>query len=357
MLDGIRILDLSRLLPGPASTWFLASQGAKVDRIEPKKGDLTRHIPPKVSGEGAYFAATSWGKRSMCIDFYHERANSLIHRLLPNYDVLVEGFRPGVMEAMQLDPNELQKRYPKLIIARLSGYGQTGSYARRAGHDINYIAEIGILSAMRRDEHGHSLPSVQIADMACALQAAFQISSALYARSQSGTGCILDVSLTASALSMFAPMLTGLMAEGRSAKAGGEWLTGGWACYGSYLCGDGKYIAVGAVEAKFQSKIYERAGGSSRADLAKMFVTKPQAYWVEVFNDACVSAVHEGKDIWSSPWITEQGYISGDQIRAASGRFLEEPPSLGADNEAILRDAGCDDCELATWLESGVLHQ
>ena len=192
MFEDVRILDISRLLPGPAATWYLAGMGARVDRVETTKGDLTRHLPPYLNQTGAYFAATSWGKRSLSLDFYHPKACELLTRLLGHYDVLVEGFKPGVLEAIGLAPTRLQELYPSLIIARLSGYGQDGARADQVGHDINYIAEVGILAAQKRDEHGYAIPAVQLADMGGALCAALNIAGALYARSQNGLGQVLD---------------------------------------------------------------------------------------------------------------------------------------------------------------------
>ena len=173
MLDGVRVLDLSRLLPGPAATAWLAGQGAVVDRVEaPGRGDFTRHIPPFVDGMGSYFCATSRGKRSLALDLRRPEAGALIRSILPTYDVLVEGFKPGVLEAMGLGPDVLHAVNPRLVIARISGFGQTGPWSDRPGHDVNYLGLAGVLHATGRSPEGIVLPTVQVADMGGAMIAA-----------------------------------------------------------------------------------------------------------------------------------------------------------------------------------------
>ena len=355
MLDDVRVLDLSRLLPGPAATWMLAAHGAHVDRVESKKGDLTRILPPFIDGVGAYFHSISHGKRSLCIDFRHPDFLECMNSLIGRYDVLVEGFRPGVLESMGLDPVSLLEDNPHLIIARLSGYGQKGTWKERVGHDINYIAQVGILAGHHVGNEGHALSSVQIADMACSLQAGFQIAMALYAREKNGRGRILDISLTESALAMYVPMLTGLLAEGRDSLEGGEFLSGGMCFYGTYECKDGKYVAVGAVEEKFQKKLRDEVGTLTRESLSNMFLQQPRDYWVDYFYDACVSPVLHATEIGSSAWIEEQQLFKNNEFRAPGGHFLGSVPSKGEHNRVILQDAGIPETKINQWEQRGLL--
>lgn len=355
MLEDVRILDLSRLLPGPAATWMLASHGAHVDRVEPKKGDLTRKLPPFVDGVGAYFHSVSHGKRSLCIDFRHPDFLSCMTQLIRRYDVLLEGFRPGVLEDMGLDPVALQKEYPRLLIVRLSGYGQNGAFSSRVGHDINYIAQTGILAGHPIGDEGHALSSVQIADMASSLQTGFQVAMALYAREKTGLGRILDISLTESALAMYVPMLSGLLAEDREAVGGQELLTGGQAYYGTYRCKDGKYVAVGAVEEKFQAKLREKAGVLTRASLSSLFIQQSRDYWVDYFHDACVSAVVQATELEESVWLRDQNLYSNGEFRAPGGRFLGAVPQKGEHNRTILLEAGIPLVQIEQWEERGLL--
>ncbi|MEC7985615.1 MAG: CaiB/BaiF CoA-transferase family protein [Myxococcota bacterium] len=355
MLDGVKILDVSRLLPGPAATWFLSGMGAQVDRVETPKGDLTRHLPPYIQGSGAYFAATSWGKRSLCLDFYHPKACTLLTQLLAQYDILVEGFKPGVLEQIGLSPSRLHELYPSLIIARLSGYGQDGTLRDRVGHDINYIAEVGILAAQSRGEHGYAIPSTQIADMGGALCAALNIAAALYERTNTGLGRVLDISLTEAALSLYAPMLTGLMAEGRSAEPGGELLTGGATIYGTYRCADGKWLAVGAVEPKFQAKIRALAGTLNRESLRTLFQSKNREYWLDILGDACVSPVLEAPEVQKSPWIHSRNLIQEGEIRPPNGRFGQTIPQLGENSIQILKEGGFSSTAIDAFLAEGLI--
>ena len=355
MLDDVRILDLSRLLPGPAATWMLAAHGAKVDRVESPKGDLTRHLPPFVNGVGAYFHSVSHGKRSLCIDFRHQDFLECMKSLIQRYDVLFEGFRPGVLEDMGLDPDVLQKENPRLIIVRLSGYGQKGVFRDRVGHDINYIAQVGILAGHRIGDEGHALSSVQIADMASSLQASFQVAMALYARERTGLGRILDISLTESALAMYIPMLSGLFAERRDALEGKELLSGGQSFYGTYRCQDGKYVAVGAVEEKFQAKLREKVGILSRESLSSLFIQQPRDYWVEHFQDACVSSVLQATELEESNWFKGQNLYSNGEFRAPGGRYLGGVPQKGEHNREILLEAGIPLQQISQWEERGLL--
>ena len=251
-LKEIKILDLSRLLPGPACTWYLQGMGASVDRIEPIKGDLTRFIPPLQEGVGVYFRCFSKGKRSMALDFRHPLAAELIRKLIPNYDVVVEGFKPNVLEAMGLAPDDLLKINPQLIVARLSGYGQTGPWSNRPGHDLNYLSITGVLSAQAQTSKGISIPAVQIADMCGSLTGAMSICAALVKRFRFGVGQVLDISLTDSALALAAPVLAGAIGENRGLRPGEEVLSGGASFYRNYCCSDGGWVAVGAIEPKFQ---------------------------------------------------------------------------------------------------------
>ena len=154
MLEDVSVLDLSRLLPGPYCTWLLRGLGASVDRVEPIKGDPARFVPPKIGDVGSYFASFARGARSMALDFRHPDALALLLDLVQHYDVLVEGFRPGVLEAIGLSPQRLHEQDPELIVARISGYGQQSQWANIPGHDINYTAIAGLLAGSSITDHG-----------------------------------------------------------------------------------------------------------------------------------------------------------------------------------------------------------
>jgi len=354
MLDGTRVLDLSRLLPGPACTWFLQCMGAQVDRVEPLRGDTARFFPPLIDGVGAYFTALSRGKRSLALDLRHPEGITTILRLLEGYDVLVEGFKPGVMEKMGLDPEALRKAYPRLIIARLSGFGQTGPWAHRVGHDINYIGLAGVLGAQGVGIEGHHLPAVQIADLGGALSAATSICGALVAQARKGEGRILDISLTEGAMALYAPMLVGLDAEQRAAKPGNEMFTGGASMYGTYRCSDDQWVAVGALEPKFQAEVMALSGGLDRDSLTALFESKPRDHWVEVLAGACVTPVLTVQEVAMHPQIRARRCFEGGQVHPPVGRSVGPVPGLGEHTHVILAAQGFSPAEIQRLLEERV---
>lgn len=360
-LADVRILDLSRLLPGPACTWYLQGMGARVDRVEsPGVGDFTRHIPPYVDGTGAYFAAVSRGKRSLALDLRKPGAASLVQRLLARYDVLVEGFKPGVLEAMGLDPAELLERHPKLVIARLSGFGQTGPWRDRPAHDLNYVGLTGSLAAAAEGPHGPAVPPVQVADLGGALIAATGIAAALYGRERTGRGRVLDVSLTEAALSFMAPHVVAFTAEGREPIAGGEVLSGGFPMYGVYRCADGRWLTVGAVEPKFQNAVASTVGAFGRDDLRAAFLTRPRDEWVELLAQACVGPVLAFAELAEHPQLRDRGAVARlGETTWVRPPLADEPlhgavPGIGQHTDEILDEAGVDEGERLGLREAGL---
>ena len=356
MLEGIRILDLSRLLPGPACTWYLQGLGAQVDRVEPIKGDLSRHIPPFIDGVGAYFRCFSQGKRSLALNTRQPMAQAIIRALLPQYDVLVEGFKPGVMESMGLDPEALLKAHPSLVVARISGYGQSGPMADWPGHDINYISLTGMLSAQAVQKDELALPAVQIADMAGALTAAMSISAALVQRFRTGVGQVLDISLTESALALAAPLLAGAIGEGRQLRAGQEPLSGGASFYRCYRCADDRWVAVGAIEPKFQQQLIAQFGGLSEAQLSAGFLTQSSTHWETVLKEACVTQVRLATDVFEHAQHLARGRVNGRGILPPLGEIRGAVPDVGADGCAILSEAGIDPVQIAEAQASKALY-
>lgn len=349
-LEGVRVLDLSRLLPGPACTAWLAGMGAAVDRVEPPgRGDFARHVPPFVDGYGAYFAATSAGKRSLAVDLWHAEGPPLIARLLERYDVLVEGFKPGVMEQMGLGPEVLLARYPRLVIARLSGFGQTGPWRDRPGHDVNYVGLTGWLGLTARGpDGGVALPAAQAADTGGALAAAAGIAAALFARERTGHGRVLDVSLTEAALWMMGPVVTGATAQGQDPAPGTTIFNGGLPVYGTFECADGLWLTLGALEPKFQAALAAetRVLPSDRADLAAVFSTRTRADWLERLEQVCVGELLQPSELADHPQLAARGAavrIRGTTwVRPPLGEIPAEGrcPALGEHTDEILREAG-----------------
>jgi len=241
LLDGVRVLDLSRLLPGGYCTQLLQAQGAQVTKIEPPAGDPIRALP----GGGAYFDALHRGKQLLTLDLRTEGGRDELRRRVVDADVLVEGFRPGVMERMNLGYAALAAINPALVYCAITGYGSAGPLARRAGHDLNYLARSGALSLMPPREGIPTIPGLQVADMAGGLEAAFSIAAALVARARTGRGTRVEVSMTDLMRSW-----TMLPRAARRAGLPGVSLTGELPCYHVYAVADG-FLTVAALEPDF----------------------------------------------------------------------------------------------------------
>jgi len=238
LLDGVRVLDLSRLLPGGYCTQLLQAQGAQV---EPPAGDPIRALP----GGNAYFEALHGGKQPLTLDLRTETGRDALRRRVLDTDVLVEGFRPGVMERMEIGYAALAAINPGLVYCAITGYGSGGPMAGRAGHDLNYLARSGALSLMPLREGVPTIPGLQVADLAGGLHAAFLIAGALVARARSGRGSRVEVSMTDLVRSW-----TALPRAARRAGLPGLPLTGEIPCYHVYAVADG-FLTVAALEPDF----------------------------------------------------------------------------------------------------------
>ena len=330
-LDGITVLDLTRLLPGAAATMMLANFGAEVIKVEEPGGDYARHMPPLVDGEGAVFRATNRGKKSIALNLKTAEDKQTLLRLAAGADVLIEGFRPGVTKRLGLDYETLRTVNDRLI--------QTGPYAAMAGHDINYIALGGLL-----DITG-AIPGAQIADLAGgSMQAVIGILLALAARQKTGRGQFVDVSMLDGVAWLMTLPLAVFSATGEIPQAGASTLSGRYACYRTYLAGDGRRLAVGALEPKFWAQLCEKLGrpefiaeqfseGERQAaiveDLRQTFKTKSSAEWLEMLDgaDVCVTLVRNVEEVAADPNLRDTEVIP--KLSDTPGRAGGRPPRLG----------------------------
>lgn len=349
-LAGLRVLDLSRLLPGPMCSWYLRGLGATVVKVEePGAGDPLRHLPPAGDdGVGAWFSAINAGVHSVTLQLRAPADRALLEGLINDADVLIEGFRPGAMARLGLDPAELCARHPRLILASISGFGQTGPLKHAPGHDLGYVGLAGHLALGAPVGGAPAVPAVQVADLAGgALMAALQISAALYARAGTGRGAWIDVNMTAGALSLAAPALAEA-ALGEAAPPGTGLLTGGLPFYACYACQDGRFITVAALEPNFQAAFEAEMGfgfPASAAEAAALFAQAPRDQWVERLGGACVGPALSLEEVLGHP--LHQGQIVGEgRSRRVAPPFpgphpwqLAPAPSLGA-GDAGLRAAG-----------------
>jgi crotonobetainyl-CoA:carnitine CoA-transferase CaiB-like acyl-CoA transferase len=300
-LTGITVLDLTRLLPGPLATQWLADMGATVIKVEePERGDYMRTLNPVA------FPMVNRGKKSLALNLKTQR--DLFYKLAERCDVLIEGFRPGVMERLGCGWETLRGRNPRLVYAAITGYGYEGPYRDLAGHDINYLSIAGVLEGIGAANGPPVLPSVQIADIAGgSMQAVMGILAALFARERTGEGQFIDASMThGSALLLQVPL--GLVASGHMPGRGDELLSGRYACYNIYEARDGRYVAVGALEEKFWATLCGALGceefipdqfaeGERRLEIirgiAQIFRTRDAEQWFEQLRgmDACVTPI------------------------------------------------------------------
>jgi crotonobetainyl-CoA:carnitine CoA-transferase CaiB-like acyl-CoA transferase len=335
-LDGITILDLTRLLPGAAATMLLANFGAEVIKIEePGGGDYARQMPPLIDDEGAVFRATNRGKKSIVLDLKTADGKATLERLAAQADVLIEGFRPGVMQRLGLDYETLRPLNERLIYVSLTGYGQTGPNAAMAGHDINYIALGGLL-----DITG-AIPGAQIADLAGgSLQAVIGVLLALAARHKTGRGQFVDVSMLDGVTWLLALPLAVYSATREIPAPGATMLSGRYACYQTYRAGDGRWLAAGALEPKFWAALCGKLGcpefipdqfaeGERQAEivesLRKIFQTKSAAEWLELFrgSDVCVTLVRNIAEV-----DADRGSEVIPKLSDTPGRAGDRPPRL-----------------------------
>lgn len=379
-LDGIRVLDLSRLLPGPFLTMVLADLGADVVKIEdPKVGDYMRAFPPAKAGVGARYLAVNRGKRSLALDLKDAAARAAFLRMVERADVVVESFRPGVMDKLGLGWDVLAKVNPRLVLCSISGYGQTGPYVHRAGHDLNYIGLGGVL-AMGAERRGAppAMPGVQIADLAGgALWSATGILAALVGRDRTGQGAHLDISMTEGAMALLAAEL-GNLDCGAHPTRGAETLNGGLACYGVYRTADDRYLSVGALEPKFWIAFNTAIGRKPdvseliapparqdeiRAEIQAILATRTRDEWATALaaHDCCCEPVLELDELPAHPlhqarelFVTVDGGKAGPlrQIRTPLGPPARPttPPALGEQGREVLADYGFAADEIAALL-------
>lgn len=313
-LQGIRVLDLTRLLPGPVATMHLADMGAEVIKIEdPGAGDYARNMGPVRKQVSQFFVAVNRGKQLLRLDLKDAAQREQLLAMVAQADVLVESFRPGVMDKLGLGWEVLKQRNPRLVMCAISGYGQHGPLAQQAGHDINYIGYAGMLAQNCASDGVPVLPNLQVGDLLGGAQAALQgILAALVAVKMGGAGRLVDVSMTATVM---AHNIMPLVAVNNVAPAvaGAELLTGGVPCYSVYRTADGRYMAVGALELKFWQtccdvlqrpdlksrhwQLGQQVGGldamAVKAELAALFACHTLAEWSTRFGaaDCCVTPV------------------------------------------------------------------
>jgi crotonobetainyl-CoA:carnitine CoA-transferase CaiB-like acyl-CoA transferase len=301
-LAGIRVLDLSRMLPGPFASMMLGDLGAEVIKIEePRIGDPTRWSKPTIGKQSAAFLQVNRNKKSLALDLKQPAARDLFLTLAETADVILEQFRPGVVERLGVGYEAVKQVNPRLVYCSLTGFGQTGPHRERSGHDMNYLALAGVLG-LTTDERGKPvIPGVQVADLAGGMVTAFAILAALMARERTGQGQYVDVSMFDVMLAMLAIPAAHHFA-GHSLEVGGKYaLSGAYPFYNVYETSDGRHMTLGALEPKFWANFCHAVGreewvarqfddGERRENLFNelrvLFKSRTQSEWIELMRDA-----------------------------------------------------------------------
>jgi crotonobetainyl-CoA:carnitine CoA-transferase CaiB-like acyl-CoA transferase len=380
-LDGVAVLDLTRLLPGGYCTLLLADLGADVIKVEePGRGDYIRWTPPMIDGESAAHRALNRGKRSITLNLKSPEGVSILKRLAESADVLIESFRPGVMDRLGVGFEALRSDNPALIYCAITGYGQDGPYRNLVGHDVNYIGYGGVLSLTGPTDGPPVIPGVQIGDLgAGAMMAAVGILAALHERSSTGMGRFVDVSMLDGVVSWLSVNAAAFLATGDIPKPGGEMLSGGLACYRVYRAGDGRYLTVGALEPRFWRALCSSLGcedlveaqyGPDQEGMAQrlqdVFATRTRDEWVQAFEgiEACVGPVNDVAEALADPQVLARGMVAevggarvgpGRPLKLALREALRPAPGYGEHNAEVLGSIGLAEDDVAGLRSRGVI--
>jgi alpha-methylacyl-CoA racemase len=364
-LDHIRVLDLSRAVPGPYCSMLLGDMGADVLVVEPVDGDAGRPAP-----------ALRRNKRSIRVDLKHPDGRAVVHRLAPRVDVVLEGFRPGVVARLGVDPATLCALNPRLVYCSLTGFGQDGPYAAMPGHDLGYAALAGALGAVvtpgTRPAPGLNL----VADLAAGgLMAAFAIVVALVARERTGRGQVLDHAMTDGVLSLLGRAANLMLEGGPVPRPGTERVTGALPHYDVYECADGRFLAVAPLEPRFHANMCAAIGApelaavgetappeeraKARARLAEIFRSKTRDQWFALLRpkDACAAPVYDLDEALADPHhVARRMVVEAAGLRQVAvmpkltdtpGAIRRAPPRPGEHTDQVLAELGYGGAEIA----------
>ena len=384
-LQQLKILDFSTLLPGPYATMLLADMGAEVIRVEsPTRPDLLRTAPPMVENQSAAHLMINRNKQSLALNLKNNKAKAIIYQLVVNYDIIVEQFRPGVMQRLGLDYQTLKQHNPDIIYCSITGYGQSGPLKDKAGHDINYLALSGLASYSGRKSTGPVLSATQIADIAGGSHhAVMAILAAVIERQATGQGQHLDISMSDAALSLNTFFGATALASQQDPKPGCELLNGG-IFYDYYETKDARYFSVGALEPKFVVQFFQALGRPHwalradkpageqqklKSDISARFASKTFEQWKNIFKnkDCCVEPVLNLSEATTHPHFLERNMIfenttqNGHPLKqiAPVVKFSSAQPqhrvgaNLGAHSQQILQRLGLSEEEINSLQKEG----
>jgi len=358
-LSGVKVLDATRLLPGGFCSYLLSEYGAEVVKVEePGKGDYMRWMPPMRDGVSPVDATLNRNKRSIAIDLKKEEGKEVMRRLVRRSDVLLDGFRPGVMERLGFSFEAVGALNPRIVYCSISAFGRSSEFSRRPGHDLNFQAMSGLLGF----EDPPRMPFLQLGDLAGALYATVGILAALASRRRRAT--LVDVPLVQSLVSLFVIPASSYFATGRAPSAGSNLLFGSEPYYNLYRTADGRYLAVAAIEPRFWKNLLAALGLSRyEADrdgtrerkaaltrrMRRVFATNTLSEWSSrLADETCVTPVLTMEEALSSPWAKSSGTtgsvgtkaVLNQPLRFGGGRQDKGAPSLGEHTRKILLELG-----------------
>ncbi|HZR40510.1 MAG TPA: CaiB/BaiF CoA-transferase family protein [Ktedonobacteraceae bacterium] len=389
-LSGTRILDLSRLLPGAYASQMLADFGADVIKVEePETGDYSRAMPPYgPGGLGLYFLATNRNKRSVTLNLKSAQGRAIFLRMVRESDVVLESFRPGVMERLGLGYEQLKEVNPAIIYCAISGYGQDGPYRLRAGHDLNYAGYAGLLHYNRSPKGEPAMPASQFGDLAGgSFMSVIGILTALMGRTQNGEGRKIDVSMTEGVMSLLPLTASSYLNTGKAPLPGHSPLDGGLPCYNIYETSDGKHVTLAALEPKFWHTFCTRIGhlellpfqrplGANEREqamdtLRAVFKSKTRDQWVAELADidSCLGPVYTIDEALNDPHTQARGVSVTSAREQETFRTLPSfprisdvpaeqrypPPLLGEHTVELLQEIGYSAEEIARLKNEGIV--
>ncbi|HYG91239.1 MAG TPA: CaiB/BaiF CoA-transferase family protein [Azospirillum sp.] len=388
-LKGYRVLDLTRLLPGAFCTQILADLGAEVIKVEqPGKGDYWRWSEPRVRAEGSQFLALNRNKRSITLDLKNPQGREALLRLCEGADVVVEGFRPGVMERLKLGAADLHARNPRLVLCAITGFGQTGPWAGMAAHDLNFQALTGMLELVGGQPGRPVAPGIPVGDIGGgALMAVAGILAALLERGRTGRGRVVDIGVADGLFFWMAYLLSQWNTPAQTGRQDAFDIVHGAPFYTLYETADGRHMAAAPYEEKFWQAMCETLGlpelidrqwaqgdeaEANKRRIAAVFRQHTQDEWAEVFGriDACVTPVLTPREALGTPQalargteVTVEHPVEGElrqvacpiRFDGASVTPRRPPPVLGADTDAVLAAAGYDAAAIAALRAAGAV--
>jgi crotonobetainyl-CoA:carnitine CoA-transferase CaiB-like acyl-CoA transferase len=376
-LDGITVLDLSRLLPGPYCSMILADHGARVIAVEDKR----------FLADGLFFNLINRNKKHMSLNLKTDEGQEIFYRIVQKADVLLEGFRPGVVDRLGVGYEAVRRVNPGIIYCSISGYGQDGPYRDRVGHDVNYLSYAGVLNLIGEPDRPPAIPGVQIADIAGGgMNAAIGILLALFAREKTGKGQYIDISMTDGMVAFLPAALFFSRLSGKDPRRSDEILSHRYACYNTYETADGKYLSIGAVENRFWQKLCEILKVPQYAQLQyddrhrreildimrARFKQKTLDEWEAELGDAdiCWGRVQSLSEVLQDPLFRarqmivdlaeKNGGVSQTlgvpvKLSATPGSVRTPPDEFGASTRAILKEHGYTADQIQAFEAKGVI--